>query len=85
MAPLHDRAIEDRIMQCLTAMWESSGETQATIASKLDVSQVTIWQWAVGSMAFPHSLGRLRQLVEISGAGAKLEIKITKDGVEFTF
>ncbi len=83
MATLHNRGIEDRIMRCLAAMWKSSGETQAAIASKLGVSQVTVWQWVEGGLSFPNSLARLRRLVEVSGA--KLHIKITHDGEEFVF
>ena len=84
MATLHDREVEDRIMRCLTGMWESSGKSQAAIAARVGVSQVTIWQWSVGGMAFPNSLSRLRRLVEASGA--TLDLVITaQDGVEFTF
>ena len=84
MATLHDRGIEDRMMRCLTDLWERSGQTHGAIAARIGVSQVTIWQWCVGGMAFPHSLSRLRRLVEASGA--KLDITITtQDGVESTF
>ena len=84
MATLHDRGIEDRMMRCLSDLWERSGQTHGAIAARIGVSQVTIWQWSVGGMAFPNSLSRLRRLVEASGA--KLDLKITtQDGVEFTF
>ena len=84
MATLRDRAIvEDRIMRCLAAMWKDSGQTQQGIAGAMGVSQVTIWQWSVGGMAFPNSLSRLRRLVEVSGA--KLHLKITRGDDEFIF
>ena len=83
MATLHDRAIEDRIMRCLAAMWKDDGQTQQEIAEAVGVSQVTIWQWTVGGMAFPNSLSRLRRLVEASGA--KLHLSITRGNDEFTF
>ena len=83
MATLHDRVIEDRIMRCLTEMWENSGATTTTIAAQIGVSHVTVWQWAVGG-TFPNSLARLRRLVEASGATLDLKIT-TQDGVEFTF
>jgi transcriptional regulator with XRE-family HTH domain len=83
MATLHDRAIEDSIMQTLAGMWKGAGATQASIASMVGVSQVTIWQWVEGGMAFPNSLSRLRRLVEASGA--KLHLKITRDDDEFIF
>ncbi len=83
MATLHDRGIEDRIMQCLTAMWKRDGKGTKAIAAAVAVSEVTIWQWTVGGMAFPNSLSRLRRLVEASGA--KLHLTITRGDDEFTF
>ncbi len=85
MATLHDRGIEDRMMLCLAEIWKAEGTRKKSIAVKVGVSKTTLWQWRIGGMAFPHSLGRLRQLVEASGAGAKLEIKITHGGDEHTF
>lgn len=83
MATLHDRGPEDNIMQCLSGMWEDTHISRKFIASTVGVSQVTLWQWSTGGMAFPNSLSRLRRLVEASGA--KLEIKITRENEEFTF
>ena len=82
MATLHDRGIEDRMMRCLTAMWENSGETTTTIAARIGVSHVTVWQWTVGG-TFPNSLARLRRLVEASGA--TIVFTIAKDEEEWKF
>lgn len=84
MATPHNRVIEDQIMRCLADLWEVSGENRASIALKIGVSGVTLWQWHIGGMAFPNSLSRLRRLVEASGA--KIEFKITsRGGDEFSF
>ena len=83
MATPYDRAIEDGLMDKLSALWREAGLNRKQAATKLGITEASIRYWENG-LGFPRTLARLRQCAAI--CGANLEFKLTaKDGREFTF